>query len=208
MVCAQQAGRGTEGGALEQQRQPRYWQRQGHEPAEPTQRHASAAKADSAFAIEPNRPLALYRQAPAAIKSIANQEMTGGPRGGSGAAVRAAMCAAGMGSRACASGCTSGSRVCDIGGGAPTCTHSGQSSVWLGMSCAPSSVLTTSLTAPEPRQINSTGLGWTKGDATATPIDNTNHANTRRASHRRLRRVCRGTGGMWRNCRRPLRRAG
>ena len=123
-------------------------------------------------------------------------------------AARAAMCAAGMGSNACASGCTSGSRVCDIGGGAPTCTHSGQSSVWLGMSCAPSSVLTTSLTAPEPRQINSTGLGWTKGDATATPIDNTNHANTRRASHRRLRRVCRGRGGMWRDCRRPLRRAG
>lgn len=123
------------------------------------QRHASAAKADSAFAIESNRHLALYRQAPAAIKSIANQEMTGGPRGGSGAAVRAAMCAAGMGSNACASGCTSGSRVCSIGGGAPTCTHNGQSSVWLGMSCAPSSVLTTSLTAPEPRQINSTGLG-------------------------------------------------
>ena len=134
--------------------------------------------------------------------------MTGGPRGGSGAAVRAAMCAAGMGSRACASGCTSGSRVCNIGGGAPMCTHNGQSSVWLGMSCAPSSVLTTSLTAPDPRQINSTGLGWTKGDATATPIDNTNHASTRRASHRRLRRVCRGRGGMWRDCRRPLRRAG
>ena len=48
------------------------------------------------------------------------------------------------------------------------------------------------LDGPEPRQINSTGLGWTKGDATATPIDNTNHANTRRASHRRLRRVLQG----------------
>ena len=33
--------------------------------------------------------------------------------------------------------------------------------------------------------------GCTSGDAKATPIDNTNHASTRRASQRRLRRVCR-----------------
>ena len=170
----------------------------------PTQRHASAAKADSAFAIEPNRPLALYRQAPAAIKSIANQEMTGGPRGGAAAPPCGPQCAQqGMGSRACASGCTSGSRVCDIGGGAPTCTHNGQSSVWLGMSCAPSSVLTTSLTAPEPRQINSTGLGLDQGRRHGNPYRQHKPRQHEAGEPSKAAKGLQGRGGMSRNCRRP-----
>src|SRR3989344_5317996 len=106
-----------------------------------------------------------------------------------------------MGGRACARGWTTGSWACDTGGGAPTCTHRGQSSVWLDISLAPSSVLTSSLMAPEPEQISSIACGLTKGDATATPMDNTNHASTRRASQRRLRMVCRE--GMGANCRGP-----
>ena len=126
------------------------------------------AKETAPLSIESNRPLALYTQAPAAIKSIANQEMTGGPRGGSGAAVRAAMCATGMeaGHAPVDAPPAAGSA---ISAAVRLRTHNGQSSVWLGMSCAPSSVLTTSLTAPEPRQINSTGFWVDNGRRHGNP---------------------------------------
>lgn len=76
------------------------------------------------------------------------------------------------------------------GGGAPTAAHKGQSSRWLEADALPSSPCTTSLAEPEAEQTSSMVLGLTAGDATATPMDNTNHTSTRRAIWTVLRSVC------------------
>ena len=121
------------------------------------------------------------RRARCATGPKASSGSAGGPRAGSGAAVAAAMRAAGMGWTAWASG--RGLRQRDApasAGGAPVSMHSGQS-MWLApSSCAPSSVCTTILTAPALEQTSSIACGCTIGEATATPSDSTNHSSTRR----------------------------
>ncbi len=83
------------------------------------------------------------------------------------------MCAAGMGSNACASGCTSGSRACSIGGvGADVLRSTGSPACGWGYVLRAIICLDHQLwMAPTEGRCNSTGSGWTKGDATATPID-------------------------------------
>lgn len=75
-------------------------------------------------------------------------------------------------------------------GGAPTAAHKGQSSRWLEAEALSSSPCTTSLAAPEAEQTNSMVLGLTAGEATATPMDNTNQTSMKRAIWTVLRSVC------------------
>lgn len=53
----------------------------------------------------------------------------------------------------------------------------------------PSSTLATIFMAPAPVQTSTVFCGFTKGDATATPKDNTNHAKTRRVKNVKWRSV-------------------
>ena len=126
---------------------------------------------------------------------ILDQEKTGGPRAGRGAAARAAMCAAAIGRRACARGCSAGWLQPAGGAGIapPEWMHKGQSSVWPRCSCAPSSLSAMSLISPAAEQISSMACGLTKGDAVATPTATANQASMKQASKRRRRREDMGT---------------
>ena len=111
-----------------------------------------------------------------------DQEKVGGARAGGGAAVAAAMRAAGIDWSARPSG--NGGAMVEAtgkGGGAPASMHSGQSMGMLPRSCAPSSVCTTTLTAPAAEHTSSIACGLTMGDAIATPSDSANQASTNRA---------------------------
>jgi len=65
-------------------------------------------------------------------------------------------------------------------GGASMMMHNGQSMVWADADASPSPN-TTNLIAPALEHTNSMSLGFTTGDATATPNDKANHTSTRRA---------------------------
>ena len=104
----------------------------------------------------------------------------GGPREGSGGAVRDAMCAATEGNNACESGEGCDSAVFNAGGGALMVAHKGQSS--FGMLGLPeSSPVTTSFIMPELVQTNIVDSGLTRGEAMAIPTDKANQTNTKRA---------------------------
>jgi hypothetical protein len=107
------------------------------------------------------------------------RKSAGGPREGSGGAVMAAMCAAGIGCMAWAKGKGCVNDVLIAGGGALMEAHKGQSSVWLDAD-ASSSPCTTSFMLPVLEQTKSMPCGLTMGDAIATPTDNANHTSTRR----------------------------
>jgi MarC family membrane protein len=92
--------------------------------------------------------------------------------------------------RAKASGWTGSAAQCSTGGGAAIGAHSGQSKVLPDTSEAlPSAAVTSIFIAPEPVQTSKISRGWTMGDATATPSDNTNQASTRRLIKVKWRRV-------------------
>lgn len=119
-----------------------------------------------------------------------DQRREGGPRAGSGAAVAAAMRAAGTGCTAWASGLVGSGGWAGDGGGAPlACAHKGQSMPVAPISTAPSSVCTSHLMAPEPEQTTSSDCGCTSGDATDTPMEPTNHASTHRRTRRQMDKV-------------------
>src|SRR6218665_1650426 len=134
--------------------------------------------------------------APAAIKNTADQRPAGGPRGGSGAAVRAAICVAARARRPCAGGWGRGWSASRPGAGAPTWTHRGQSGWWPDCGTAPPSVCERSSMTPAPEQISPSACGWSIGDAPATPMDMTTPASTKRTSQRTWRRVCIGDSSM------------
>ena len=117
--------------------------------------------------------------------------MEGGPRAGRGAAVRAAMCADGMLCKAYARGLTGSMVGYSTKGGALMDMHSGQSIALLSTLDASSSTVsvffTTTFIAPEVEQTNKISCGLIIGDAIATPIDNTNHASTKRVRLVKLR---------------------
>lgn len=100
-----------------------------------------------------------------------------------------AMRAASMGCMACERGEAWVNVVLTVEGGTPVTVHKGQSNKWL-LACVSSSPDTTSLTAPAVVHTSSIDLGATTGDATATPMDNTNQTSTRRARVWARRRVC------------------
>jgi hypothetical protein len=91
-----------------------------------------------------------------------------------------AMRAASMGCKACERGEGWVNVVLTAVGGAPVAAHKGQSSKWL-LAWVSSSPWATSLVTPAVVHTNSIDLGATQGDATATPMDNTNQTSTRRA---------------------------
>jgi hypothetical protein len=117
------------------------------------------------------------------------RKSVGGPRDGSGGAVMAAMCAAAMGCTACASGEGWVNVVLNSGGGSVIDVHKGQSIVFADPALS-SSPCTTSFIMPVPVHTTSMALGLNTGEATATPIDNTNHTNMRRVMWRALRSWC------------------
>ncbi len=73
-------------------------------------------------------------------------------------------------------------------------THSGQSMVWAEAVASPSPNAT-SLTAPALEHTSSITLGFTAGDAMATPSDNANHTSTRRVICVERRSNCIKAGG-------------
>lgn len=89
------------------------------------------------------------------------------------------MCAAAIGCMTWAKGEGCVNAVLSAGGGALVVAHKGQSKVWLD-AAASSSPCTTSFMLPVLVQTKSMLCGWTHGEATATPTDNTNHTSTRR----------------------------
>ena len=102
----------------------------------------------------------------------------------------AAMRAAAMGCSTWAKGDGCVKVVLNAGGGALMAVHKGQSKVRFATSSSP---CTTSFIAPALEHTMSTPLGFTKGDAMATPTDNANHTSTKRVSCMALRKrfMCR-----------------
>lgn len=120
-----------------------------------------------------------------------SQENAGGPRAGSGAAVRAAMRAAGMGHVALASGWAGAAFRESAGGGSPTLdAHSGQSIAILRAAGLPSPSLRAVVATAKPRQTPSSIWGDIKGEATAAPRYNANQSSARRPRYWALRRDC------------------
>ncbi len=115
-------------------------------------------------------------------------ESFGGPRAGSGAAVRLAMVAAGIGCSAYDRACVGSNVLFNRGGGAMMLTHSGQSMLWLVTSVLPSAEMTMTFITPEPEQISCVACGLTIGEAMATPNDSTKPSNTQRANEVARRR--------------------
>ena len=104
----------------------------------------------------------------------------GGPREGSGGAVREGKCAATVGNKAYERGEGCVSSLFKGGGGAPIDAQSWQSS--LGVIGLPvSSPEATSFIIPELVQTSMVDSGLTRGEAIATPKDKANHTSTRRA---------------------------
>ena len=87
---------------------------------------------------------------------------------------------------ACDSGVNMGEKEAGDAGGAPDTKHSGHSEPWTPSSRVPLLVCTSILVAPMLVQTISIERGCTTGEATATPMDSTNHAKTHA---RRLKRV-------------------
>ena len=116
-----------------------------------------------------------------ALSPLKNQRWSvGGPREGSGGAVRDAMCAATVGNKACERGEGCVSVVLNAGGGGAMVAHKGQSSFGeLGFPV--SSPVTTSFIMPDPVQTNIVDSGLTKGEAMAIPTDKANQTSTKRA---------------------------
>jgi len=98
-----------------------------------------------------------------------------------------------MGRKACAKTLVVSKLITTGDGGALTCTHKGQSMLLEGwaVSLDPSPELTIFM-PPMAEQTIWPPCGFTKGDATETPTNNTNHTSTRRARRWALRRVCMG----------------
>ena len=120
-----------------------------------------------------------------------HQTRAGGPRGGSGAPTSDAIWAAAKGCRAAASGWGCAIARLTGGRGNAGARHSGQSSVcWPGAWAWPSSSRTTMVMAPPLEQTSSMALGFTKGEAPATPSVTRNHATARRFQNDDVRRVC------------------
>jgi len=81
-----------------------------------------------------------------------------------------------------ASGKSAGNRACGGSGGADSSRQRGQSIPLAPCFTGPSSAWTIILTPPAFVQTTSMALGWTSGDATATPRQSANHANTHQRS--------------------------
>ena len=77
-----------------------------------------------------------------------------------------------------ASGRSAGNRACGGSGGADSSRQRGHSMPLAPCFTGPSSAWTTILTPPAFEQTTSMALRWTSGDATATPSQTANHANT------------------------------
>lgn len=104
--------------------------------------------------------------------------------------MRDAMCAATVGNNACERGDGCVSAVLMAGGGAPMVAHKGQSKVGKEDAELSSSPCTTSFMLPVLVHTISIALGWTMGDAMATPTDKANHTSMKRMSLVVLRRYC------------------
>ena len=117
----------------------------------------------------------------------------GGPREGSGGAVRDAMCAATVGNNACERGEGCVSVVLNAGGSAATVAHKGQSKVGEVEAELSTSPCTTSFMLPVLVHTMAIALGCTMGDAMVTPTDKANHTSTKRMMLVVLRRYCMGT---------------
>ncbi len=120
-------------------------------------------------------------------------EITGGARACQGCPSKLANRAAGRGCKTCdkpPGGSATGSKFC---GGAIRGRQAGQSSAAckevLTASPAPSSDITIFM-PPMAEQTISADCGLTRGEATATPMNNANHTSTRRVSSWALRKVC------------------
>jgi len=106
--------------------------------------------------------------------------------------VRDAMCAATEGNNACERGEGCVSVVLNADGGALTVAHKGQSKVGETEEELSSSPCTTNFMLPVLVHTMSIALGWTMGDAMATPTDKANHTSTKRMMLVVLRRNCMG----------------
>jgi hypothetical protein len=104
----------------------------------------------------------------------------GGPRDGKGGAVAAAICAAAIGCNAWAKDEGLLNWLETGAGGIPNATHKTQSMLWAVESALSESPEETTFIAPPVVHTSSMALGATRGDAMATPKDNTNHASTKR----------------------------
>jgi len=123
------------------------------------------------------------------------QESAGGPRGGRGAPVSQAIWADGIGRKAWAKTLVVSKLSTTGEGGALNCAHKGQSMLLdsLTLSPAPSFAAWSALTIFMPPMAEQTiwpACGFTKGEATETPTNNTNHTSTKRARSWALRRDC------------------
>ena len=122
------------------------------------------------------------------------RECAGGPRGGRGEPVSHAIWADAMGRKACARALAESKLSVAGEGGALTCAHKGQSRLLDNLTASPSA--SSALTIFMPPMAEHTiwlACGFTKGEATETPTNSTNHTSTRRARRWALRRVCMGS---------------
>lgn len=122
---------------------------------------------------------------------ISHYSQRGGPRAGSGAAVRQGLCAGCGRAWACAmrrGNCATRPAALP---GAPTIVgrHKGHSSPWR-CSGAPSSLPSTNLTSPALEHTRRSVCGLQKGEAVATPTTALNHTSSKQVSQRVRRRVC------------------
>lgn len=94
----------------------------------------------------------------------------------------ATVCTQGGGEGLRASGGMAGNRACGGSGGAAPRRQSGQSMLLAPDSTVPSLAWNRIFATPVLEQTISMALGWTMGDATATPRYRANHANTNQRS--------------------------
>jgi hypothetical protein len=118
------------------------------------------------------------------------QEKAGGPRGGSGELVSHAMWADGVGRKAWAKLLASSKLSDSCDAGALIWAHKGHA---MSLDATRVSVASspTSFMPPMAEQTICEVWGWTKGEATATPMNNTNHTSTKRVRRWALRRAWR-----------------
>jgi len=118
------------------------------------------------------------------------QENAGGPRGGRGEPVSHAMWADGIGRKAWAKSLATSKLSATGVPGAVIWAHKGHSMPPETVGVSPASS-TTIFMPPMAEHTICDDWGLTKGEATATPMNNANHTSTKRVIRCALRKVCR-----------------